>query len=59
MNIVRKISVVVAAAICIAVTACSVKTVEVPFDSNVKDYTPVVVEILKSHPKGKPPVNHV
>ena len=52
MNIVRKISVIVAAAICIAVTACSVKTVEVPFDSNVKDYTPVVVEILKSHPKG-------
>ena len=52
MNIVRKISVTVAAAICIAVTACSVKTVEVPFDSNVKDYTPVVVEILKSHPKG-------
>lgn len=48
----RKISVTVAAAICIAVTACSVKTVEVPFDSNVKDYTPVVVEILKSHPKG-------
>ena len=52
MNIVRKISVIVAAAICIVVTACSVKTVEVPFDSNVKDYTPVVVEILKSHPKG-------
>lgn len=48
----RKISVIVAAAICIVVTACSVKTVEVPFDSNVKDYTPVVVEILKSHPKG-------
>ena len=48
----RKISVIVAAAICIAVTACSVKTVEVPFDPNVEDYTPIVVEILKSHPKG-------
>lgn len=52
MNIVRKISVIVAAAICIAVTACSVKTVEVPFDPNVEDYTPIVVEILKSHPEG-------
>ena len=52
MNIVRKISVIVAAAICTAVTACSVKTVEIPFDPNVKDYTPIVVEILKSHPNG-------
>ena len=52
MNIVRKISVIVAAAICIVVTACSVKTVEVPFDPNVEDYTPIVVEILKSHPEG-------
>lgn len=33
-------------------TSCSVKTVDVAFDPNVKDYTPVVVEILKSHPKG-------
>lgn len=51
MNIVNRISVI--ATIMMAVmTSCSVKTFDVAFDPNVKDYTPVVVEILKSHPKG-------
>lgn len=51
MNIVNRISVI--ATIMMAVmTSCSVKTFDVAFDPNVKDYTPVVVEILKSHPEG-------
>ena len=33
-------------------TSCSVKTVEVAFDPDVKDFTPVVVGILKDNPKG-------
>ncbi len=52
MTIKNGIFVVVAAVICAFVTSCSVKTVDVAFDPDVKDYTPVVVGILKDHPRG-------
>ena len=48
----NKILTILAAIMMAVMTSCSVKTVDVAFDPNVKDYTPVVVEILKSHPKG-------
>ena len=47
-----KILTILAAIMMAVMTSCSVKTVDVAFDPNVKDYTPVVVEILKSHQKG-------
>lgn len=48
----NKILTILAAIMMAVMTSCSVKTVDVAFDPNVKDYIPVVVEILKSHPKG-------
>lgn len=48
----NKILTILAAIMMAVMTSCSVKTVDVAFDPNVKDYTPVVVEILKSNPKG-------
>lgn len=48
----NKILIILAAIMMAVMTSCSVKTVDVAFDPNVKDYTPVVVEILKSHPEG-------
>lgn len=48
----NKILTILAAIMMAVMTSCSVKTVDVAFDPNVKDYTPVVVEILKSRPKG-------
>lgn len=48
----NKILTILAAIMMAVMTSCSVKTVDVAFDPNVKDYTPVVVEILKSHQKG-------
>lgn len=51
MNIMHRIS-VIAAIMMEVMSSCSVKTVDVAFGPNVKDYTPVVVDILKEHPKG-------
>ena len=50
MNIMHRIS-VIAAIMMEVMSSCSVKTVDVAFGPNVKDYTPVVVDILKEHPK--------
>ncbi len=51
MNIMHRIAVIVAITMAV-MSSCSVKTVDVAFDPDVKDYTPVVVGILKEHPKG-------
>lgn len=50
MNKLNKIF--VAALGLVLIASCSVKTVEIPFDETVKDYTPVVTKILSDNPKG-------
>lgn len=53
MKIFDKISIFISAAVLLSpLVSCSVTTVEVPFDANVKDYTSVVAGILKDYPKG-------